>query len=76
MNNYKVEGYFKRESNGNEYVLMVNDKGEKYISNGVYKWGATIDKINQLKEIREDRFNKEKFVGYWNRNMGYSTIQF
>lgn len=69
---YKVKSYLKRLSDSNEYVLMVDEKGKEYISNGVCKWDATINRMSQLQEV--GIINKEKFMNYWKSNMGYETI--
>ena len=59
---YNIIGYYKRDKN--EY-LLIQDKNDTFITNGVYKWKPTEKRLNKLTKVTTNDINinkvKEKF---------------
>lgn len=53
----EIIGYYKRERDGNEYILYKTESGNK-LTIGVCEWDATDDKMAELKKVK--KINTEK----------------
>lgn len=63
---YKFISFVKKINNKKwEGILIKNEKGVKYITNGIYKWVATEERISQLEKT--NKVDIEKIMESWNR---------
>ncbi|NFL43141.1 hypothetical protein FDB61_15750 [Clostridium botulinum] len=57
-----------------EGVLMKNQYGKEYITNGVIKWEAINKRMKQCKIV--DSIDKEKLLKRWNKFFTYEKLIF
>lgn len=64
---YKVINYIKTHNWEGMIIEDTNTK-EKFITNGVKKWEAREERLRKITIV--DQINIDKFMEYWNRNIG------
>lgn len=69
---YKVKQYIKTINW--EGAIIEDQEGNRYITNGVYKWEARPERVRKCELI--NTIDKDNFLKLWNRNIGiYDNIE-
>jgi hypothetical protein len=71
---YQVKQLVKKVTGNFEGVIIQDEYGQEYISNGIYLWEANKDRIDQCSKV--EYIDKEALMSRWNRFMGYSELIF
>ena len=71
---YKVINWLTRQKYLNWEGALIEDikTKEKYITNGVFVWKATKEKLQQCEVV--DTIDLEKLINRWNKHQGYSEL--
>ena len=72
---YKVIDYIIRAKYNNWEGAIIEDKntGEKYITNGVYKWETREERLKTC--IVVEKINIDEFMNRWNNFQGYYKLE-
>lgn len=69
----KVLGFYKRERDGNEYVLY-EENGKKYLTNGAYIWRDRVE-ARYLPQCRKvEKVDLKKIIGRLEKAYPYSPV--
>lgn len=71
---YEVKQLVKKVTGNFEGVLIQDEQGQEYISNGIYMWEANRDRMEQC--VKVNSIDKNTLIDRWNRFMGYSKLIF
>jgi hypothetical protein len=71
---YEVKQLVKKMTGNFEGVIIQDEQGQEFISNGVYMWDANKDRMNQC--VKVNSIDKNALIDKWYRFMGYSKLVF
>lgn len=76
MRKVKITGFWKRKSDGEQYITYKVDDGELRITNGVCDWkDADVKDCDSYRLVYDERnFDMEKFMKYAEKSMRFSAI--
>ncbi|MBS5307735.1 hypothetical protein [Clostridium sp.] len=72
---YKVIDYIIRPKYNNWEGAIIEDQntGERYITNGVYKWEAREERLKTCVVV--EKINTNEFMSRWNNFQGYCKLE-
>jgi hypothetical protein len=71
---YEVKQLVKKMTGNFEGVIIQDEQGQEFISNGVYMWDANKDRMNQC--VKVNSIDRTALIDRWDRFMGYNNLVF